>query len=55
MVVNNTKYEGCTPEAFKEYETFNSWLNLTKLKAKFFIMKREVHKQISEIRTPSLS
>ncbi len=44
MVVNNAKYEGCIPEAFEEYETLNFWLNLTKLKAKFFIMKREMHK-----------
>jgi len=55
MIIDNTKFEGCTPEGFTELDAFNSWLNQTQLKAKAFIIKSEINKQIIENRTPSLS
>jgi hypothetical protein len=55
MMIDNTKFEGCTPEGFKELDVFNSWLSNTQLKAKAFIIKNEVNKQIIKSRTPSLS
>lgn len=54
-MIDNTKFEGCTPEGFTELEAFNSWLSQTQLKAKAFIIKSEINKQIIENRTPSLS
>jgi len=55
MMIDNTNFEGCTPEGFKELNTFNSWLCQTQLKAKAFIIKSEINKQIIKNRTPSLS
>ncbi len=55
MIVDNTRYEGCTPEGFDQLDIFNSWLSQTQLKAKAFIIKSVIHKQIIETRTPSLS
>jgi len=55
MMIDNTRFEGCTPEGFKELETFNSWLSQTQLQAKAFIIKSEINKQIIQNRTPSLS
>lgn len=55
MMIDNTKFEGCTPEGFEVLDAFTSWLNQTQLKAKAFIMKSEINEQIIQIRTPSLS
>jgi len=55
MMIDNTKFEGCTPEGFKELDAFNYWLSQTQLKAKAFIINSEINKQIIENRTPSLS
>jgi hypothetical protein len=55
MIIDNSKFEGCTPEGFVVLDDFNSWLNSSELKAKAFIINSEVNKQIILDRTPSLS
>lgn len=55
MIIDNTKFEGCTPEGFEELELINIWLNSTKLKAKAFIIYSEINTQIISARSPSLS
>jgi hypothetical protein len=55
MMIDNTNFEGCTPEGFEELDIFNAWLNQTQLKAKAFIITSEVNRHIIETRTPALS
>lgn len=55
MIIDITDLEGGTPEGFEELDIFNAWLNQTQLKAKAFIMKGDINKEIIESRTPSLS
>lgn len=54
MIINNSKFEGATPEGFEELNVFNTWLNNTQIKAKAFIINSETNKQIIINRTPSL-
>ncbi|MEI6896941.1 MAG: hypothetical protein V5786_05560 [Psychromonas sp.] len=55
MIIDNTKFVGCTPDAFEEMEVYSTWLCKTKLKAKAFVIKSQVNKNIILHRTPSLS
>jgi len=55
MLIDNTKLDGGTPEAFSELEAINAWVNNTRLKAKAFIINCEINKQIMLHRTPSLA
>ncbi|MEI6894751.1 MAG: hypothetical protein V5789_08990 [Colwellia sp.] len=55
MIIDDTKLEGGTPEAFEELESLNAWISNTQLKAKAFVINSELNKEIILARTPSLS
>ncbi|NMP31312.1 hypothetical protein HII17_07040 [Thalassotalea sp. M1531] len=55
ILVDNTKLEGGTPEAYQIVEQHNQWLNSTSLVAKAFVVRSEVTTNLIKSLSPSVN
>ncbi|MFY8274845.1 STAS/SEC14 domain-containing protein [Pseudoalteromonas sp. SSDWG2] len=55
MLIDNTKVEGGTPEAYDELNRYNEWLCTQAMVAKAFVMESSMAISILLQRTPSLA
>lgn len=53
MLIDNLQFEGGTPEAYRELDVFNAWLNTRPLVAKAMLLRSEMLSQIMNRLAPS--
>lgn len=53
MLIDNLEFEGGTPEAYRELDRFNAWLNTRPLVAKAMLRRSETLMQIMNTLAPS--
>lgn len=55
MLIDNTGFEGGTPEAYQTLDSYNDWLNSQALIAKAFVIQSTMNRHILMQRTPALA
>jgi hypothetical protein len=53
ILINNLQFEGGTPEAYEELESYNSWLNKQKLIGKAMIITSSITLEVIDKLSPS--
>jgi len=53
ILVNNLQFQGATPEAYQELETYNLWLNKQKLIAKAMVITSAITLDVINMRSPA--
>ena len=53
ILINNLEFQGATPEAYKELENYNAWLNQQKLIAKAMVITSNITLDVINKLSPS--